>query len=164
MSRILITGNAGSGKTTLARKVAASLNAPFHSMDKIVWQEKWVKSSPLEISRGTQELISQHNWVIDGVSNEVMAAADSVVFLDVPRRLSYLRVLKRNHKYLFHSRPDLPPHCPEVLIVPRLVKMIWHFPRRVRPRILRAKKERPNSFVHIRSNKELETYLQDLTP
>ncbi len=162
MSRILVTGNAGSGKSTLARKIASSHNLPFYSLDKIVWKEKWQKASTNDILQKTNELISNDSWVIDGVSYEVMAAADLVIFLDVPRRTSYWRTTKRNYRYLFRSRPELPPHCPEIFIIPKLIKIIWNFPRKVRPRILDAKTQRNESFVHITSNKELAEYLNSL--
>lgn len=162
MSKILITGNAGSGKSTLARKVAKLTNTPFYSMDRIVWQENWVQTPSEEVLNQTMQLIGYKDWVIDGVSYEVMEAADTIVFLDVPRQVSYWRALKRNYKYLFNSRPELPPHCPEILIIPTLIRIIWHFPTRVRPNILLAKNARGDKFVHITSKHELETYLQSL--
>ncbi|MDH4385007.1 MAG: hypothetical protein QE280_06155, partial [Caulobacter sp.] len=83
-------------------------------------------------------LISKPDWVIEGVSSTVIEAAEVVVFLDVNRRTAFWRCAKRNWRYLFHSRPGLPDHCPEVLIVPRLVQIIWRFPANVRPAILSA--------------------------
>ncbi len=162
MTKILVTGNAGSGKSTLARKIARSQNIPFFSLDKIVWKEKWQKAPSDEILQKTNVLIKKDNWVIDGVSYEVMAAADQVIFLDVPRKVSYWRTTKRNYKYLFRSRPDLPPHCPEILIIPKLIKIIWRFPVRVKPKILQEKERRSDSFVHITSKAELRKFLESL--
>lgn len=159
MSKILVTGNAGSGKSTLARKIAISNGLPLFSMDKIVWQERWKKPSADDILRKTNELIEKDSWVIDGVSFEVMAAADLVIFLDFPRRVSFWRTTKRNYKYLFRSRPELPPHCPEILIIPKLVKIIWNFPARVKPKLLERKMLQNESFIHITSNEELKEYL-----
>jgi adenylate kinase family enzyme len=139
MARILITGNAGSGKTTLARNIASRLDYPVHSLDKIVWQPKWRKTPESEKSQQLDELINQsEHWVIDGVSRKVMDAADTIIFLDVSRWRCLLRCAKRNVHYLFRSRPDLPDRCPEILIVPQLLRIIWGFKNNVRPAILNA--------------------------
>lgn len=136
MKRILVTGNAGSGKSTLAKRIADRLCLPRHSLDGIVWQAKWKKTPQAEREERIQNLVLKDAWVIDGVSSHVQAVADVVIFLDVPRRVSFWRVTKRNWEFLFRSRPELPPGCSEVLIIPTLIKIIWHFPKRIRPRIL----------------------------
>jgi len=162
MKRVLVTGNAGAGKSTLGKRLADILNVPFHGMDQIVWKANWQKATKEEQQQKVAQLVAWESWVIDGVSYEVMAAADTVIFLDVPRRICFWRAAKRNRKYLFKSRPDLPADCPEVLIIPQLIKIIWRFPKRVRPNILAEKDRRGNDFIHIRSKKDVEDYLLSL--
>jgi adenylate kinase family enzyme len=162
MKRVLVTGNAGSGKSTLGKKVSNALGLPYFGMDQIVWKENWKKTSKEEEKQKVAELIAQEAWVIDGVSYEVMAAADVVIFLDIPRKICFWRAAKRNKRYLFQSRPELPANCPEILIIPQLIKIIWRFPKRVRPKILAEKERRTNDFIHIRSNAELDKYLFSL--
>jgi adenylate kinase family enzyme len=138
MARIFITGNAGSGKTTLARQMGEALGIPVFGLDSIVWLPGWKKASSAVRETQVAELISKPDWVIEGVSSTVIEAAEVVVFLDVNRRTAFWRCAKRNWRYLFQSRPGLPDHCPEVLIAPRLVQIIWRFPANVRPAILSA--------------------------
>jgi len=161
MKRILVTGNAGSGKSTLARQIAAQLNVPCFSLDRVVWQSGWKKTRQDEKTRLIQELIQPDSWVIDGVSSEVQAAADTVIFLDVERKVCFWRVCKRNWRYLFRSRPGLPAGCPEILIVPTLFKIIWNFPKRIRPRILAQCDQAGASqtFFHLRTNADVEGFL-----
>ena len=164
MNRILVTGNAGSGKSTLARKIAVQLGLPYHSLDRIVWQSGWKKTPKDDRDRQVRALTDQEQWVIDGVSYAVQEAADTVIFLDVPRRVSFRRALKRNWRYAFHSRPELPPGCPEILIVPTLCRIIWNFPRAIRPGILeRMEKARTvqHSF-HVTSGGDLARLLPTL--
>jgi adenylate kinase family enzyme len=150
VARVMVTGNAGSGKTTLASSLATSLDLPFHSLDALVWRERWQKPSQHEKDEQIAALVTADKWVIDGVSDHVMQAADVVVFLDVPRRVSAWRVARRNVRYLFKSRPGLPPRCPEILVIPKLTRLIWRFPSRVRPRILRERERRADdTFVQV---------------
>jgi adenylate kinase family enzyme len=162
MTRIFITGNAGSGKTTLAKHVGKLLDLPVFGLDEIVWQPGWRKSSDDWRTEKIAELVSRQAWVIEGVSITVMKAADFVIFLDVDRRTSFVRCARRNWRYLFRSRPGLPENCPEILIIPKLIKIIWNFPARVRPGILAALAERTDTSWSVRKPTDLEVAFQAL--
>lgn len=141
--RIHITGNAGAGKTTLALLIGHRKNLPVYHLDQIVWQPGWKKTEPEKRALLEEELISKPSWVIDGVSHDVRRAADMTIFLDVPRGICMARCFRRNLPYLFKSRPELPDNCPEFLIVPQLLKIIWRFPNLVKPIILQEMDEDP---------------------
>lgn len=162
-TRVLVTGNAGAGKTTFASSLADALNVPCHSLDGVVWQERWQKTPQNEKDMQIEALIATEAWVIDGVSDRVLQAADVVVFLDVPRPVSAWRAMRRNVRYLFKSRPGLPRRCPEVLVIPKLARLIWRFPLHVRPRILREMHRRPSgTFVHVVWPQSGDRLLDDL--
>jgi adenylate kinase family enzyme len=150
VSRVMVTGNAGSGKTTLASSLAESLDLPCHCLDALVWRERWQKAPERERDEQIATLVAADKWLIDGVDDHVMQAAEVVVFLDVPRWVSACRVARRNVRYLFKSRPGLPPRCPEVLVIPKLARLIWRFPSHVRPKILREQERRADDmFVQV---------------
>src|SRR5579884_1511206 len=135
--RILVTGNAGAGKTTMADALGQALGLPVHGLDRVVWQPGWQKTAPAQRRRALEQLIaSSDEWIIEGVSQIVMEAADTIIFLDVPRHVCLWRCAKRNRHYLFRSRPDLPERCPEILIIRELLSIIWNFPAQVRPSIV----------------------------
>lgn len=162
MRRIHITGNAGSGKTTLAAQLGAQLDLPVFSLDPIVWQTGWKKSAPEWRAEKEAELIARPAWIIEGVSSRVRAAADTMIFLDVPRTVSYVRCIKRNLPYLFRSRPGLPEGCPEILIIPRLIKIIWRFPTAMRPQILADASNQHSDFLHLRASFETSDIVERL--
>ncbi len=162
MSRIHITGNAGSGKSTLADALGASLGLPVRGLDEIVWSPGWKKTRIEQREALERALISEPDWVIEGVSQTVRKAADVVIFLDVARPTSYWRCAKRNWRYLFRSRPGLPAHCPEILIIPRLVRLIWNFPRIVRPQILSDMRASDARCFHVSNTTELSAALSEL--
>ena len=162
--KIHVTGNAGAGKTTFAHKLGHELGLQVFGLDKVVWQAGWLKSPPELKAAKLQSLISQDHWIIEGVSDRVRAAADIVIFLDVNRAASYWRCTRRNWPYLFKSRPELPGNCPEILIIPRLIKIIWRFPNHVRPKILADMTRRPQSSFRITNDQDLRALRQHLNP
>ncbi|MEL6829251.1 MAG: AAA family ATPase [Pseudomonadota bacterium] len=162
MVKLHITGNAGSGKTTLARKLGEALALPVHGLDQIVWAPGWEKVPKDVVAERVGALVAEPAWVIEGVSYQVVEAADIVVFLDVPRRISFVRCAKRNWRYLFRSRPGLPENCPELLIVPKLVEIIWKFKANVRPPLLSKTEAFGERGFVVRSDSDLAPLYQHL--
>jgi adenylate kinase family enzyme len=145
-----VTGNAGAGKTTLARKIGAELDLPVFGLDHVVWQPGWKKTDAAVRDRLENELIARPVWVIEGVSDLIRGAADITIFLDLPHHLCFWRALMRSVRFLFTGRPELPPNCPEYEILPRLLQITWRFQRRVRPKILKDMARGAN-FIHVKN-------------
>jgi adenylate kinase family enzyme len=154
-----VTGNSGSGKSTVGAQLAAALDLPLHGLDRIVWQPGWVKTPVAERRALMADLVAPEAWLIEGVDDQAREHADLLVLLDVPRHVCACRVLRRALPYLRRSRPGLPEDCPELRILPRLMKLIWRtFPTSTLPRILAAGERHPR-FVHIRNGRELAALL-----
>ncbi len=134
--RILVTGNAGSGKTFVSNHLHSITGIQRYCLDSIVWKSGWNLTPSEEKKEKIKKIIKKKEWIIDGVSLDVQKAADTTIFLDCPRTVSYFRTLKRNIPYMFKSRPDLPQGCPEIKIIPQLISIIWNFPNNVKPLIL----------------------------
>jgi adenylate kinase family enzyme len=160
MVKIFITGNAGSGKTTLAHRLGSDLKVPVHSLDEVVWRPGWRKTPADERDLAIARLVANPRWVIEGVSPAVLACADMVIFLDVTRRRCIVRCARRNWRYLFSSRPGLPDDCPEIKIIGRLLQIIWRFPRRVRPGILASIEERPGQAFIATTDQQADEVLE----
>ncbi len=162
MQRIYVTGNSGAGKTRLATALSAHLDLPYRSLERVIWQPGWRRTPDAERLEQEQAIAGGERWVVDGVSDTVMGAADTIVFLDVSRPRCYWQAFQRNLPYLFRSRPEFPERCPEILIVPTLLKGIWDFPMHVRPRILEACRSPGKQVIHIRRGGDLSRFLSSL--
>jgi adenylate kinase family enzyme len=144
MKRILIVGSSGSGKSTLARGLGATLELPVIHLDRHFWHPGWVETPKEEWKTIVHHLVQRECWIIDGNYRQTLdirlAAADTVVFLDLPRWLCTWRALKRRIQYRNRPRPDMAIGCKEPLIDPELfqfLRHIWDYPLRARPHISR---------------------------
>lgn len=74
--RLLIFGNSGSGKTTMAREVAASERIPHLDLDSLAWGEG-LRRRPFEESAAELErFIQAHpDWIIEGCYGDLIALA-----------------------------------------------------------------------------------------
>jgi adenylate kinase family enzyme len=94
-----VVGNSGSGKSTLARKLAATLGIPYLELDSVFHQPGWQPLPPEEFIQVVAALADEDSWVIDGnysvVRPVVWARADTVVWLDLPRRTVMRQVIWR---------------------------------------------------------------------
>ena len=86
--RILVTGMAGSGKSTFSRALAARTGLPVVTLDFHFWRPGWVAPSEDEWREQQRRLLAGDAWIVDGNYHETLALrlerADIVVFLDLP--------------------------------------------------------------------------------
>jgi adenylate kinase family enzyme len=97
-----VVGNAGSGKSTVARALAARLGVPWVELDAIYHQADWQPLAAAEFRARVTAAIAADGWVVDGnyssVRDLVWARADTVVWLDPPRRTVMRRIVWRTLK------------------------------------------------------------------
>jgi adenylate kinase family enzyme len=159
--KINVTGSAGAGKTTYAKRFAEALDLPVFHLDSVVWQPGWKKTPAAPRAELELAMTRQPGWVIDGVSDHVRQQADLIVVLDVPRLRCLRQALRRNLPYLFRSRPGLPEKCPEILILPKLVRMIMSYPQTLKPMLFEAAAQSTN-YVLLKNRSDYQAILATL--
>ena len=101
MKRVVVIASASaSGKTTLAHELARRLNVACHELDALNHGPGWTEATPEELRGAVEPLVAGERWVIDGsyrgkLGDLVLAAEDTVVWLDLPRRTWLPRLLRR---------------------------------------------------------------------
>jgi adenylate kinase family enzyme len=97
--RVSVVGSPGSGKTTLGRQLAACLDAQFIELDSIFHQPDWAELPVEDFREQVSSRLEAAPWVVDGnysaVQDLVWKHADTVVWLDLPRRVVVRRVVLR---------------------------------------------------------------------
>jgi len=102
MERVTIVGGSGSGKSTLAAALADRLDARPIDLDALFHQENWKPTPTPEFRAKVAEALDTASWVVAGNYSVVMdltqGAADTIVWLDLPRWLVTWRVIKRSFR------------------------------------------------------------------
>ena len=167
MKRIALIGPGGAGKSTLARQIGEKTGLPVIHLDSLYWHEGWTET-PKDVWKQTvQDLARREAWVMDGNYGGTMdirlAAADVIVFLDLPPALCLLRVLRRQIRYRDRSRPDMALGCPEKLD-PTFLKWIWNYRRDRRPEILERMRRHGEGkmLCHLTSAAQVRRFLSQI--
>lgn len=168
--RILVYGVTGSGKTTLAARIAEATGIPWTSVDDLTWERGWVQVPEAEQRRRIGEVVAGPGWVLDTAYGTwldlPLSRVELVVALDYPRWVSLQRLLRRTLARAVDRRTICNGNTETWrVILSRDSIIIWHFRSfaRKRARIRRwvADPSRP-PVVHLRSPRHTEQWLAGL--
>jgi adenylate kinase family enzyme len=117
MKRVAVFGNAGGGKSTLARHLAGITGLPLHSVDTIKYKPGGNEVPYDEYRRIHSELLRGEEWIIDGFGGvpsawERFSMADTLIYVDLPLFKHYAWVTKRFVKGLVVTPEGWPENSP----------------------------------------------------
>ena len=104
-----MVGGPGSGKTTYARALAAELGVAHHDLDRVAYAppdgvpdapfRRWTRVPDQQRRERAAVIAGTDGWVADGLyagwTEPLRDAADRIVWLDPPARVTTWRVLRR---------------------------------------------------------------------
>jgi adenylate kinase family enzyme len=168
MQRIAVIGCGGSGKSTLACQLGAILGIEVIHLDTLYWRPGWVEPPKDEWRRRVEELVRRETWILDGNYGGTLeirlAAADTILFLDLPRTVCLWRAIRRRFQYHGKPRVDRAPGCAEQIDWPFL-KWIWDFQSSRRPAMLERLERyaEGRKIIILRSSAEVRRFLDEVT-
>lgn len=142
MTRIAIIGNAGGGKSTLARRLGARLGVPVYQVDLLQWLPGWVYAPAGVIAAAHDYWLAQPAWIIDGWGSwpalaERFERADTIILVDFPLATHYWWAIKRQVRSVVRPGGDWPPPgCAALPVTGRLLSLMWRIHTQMRPRLL----------------------------
>lgn len=131
-------GCGGSGKTYLANQVAAMLDLPLTHLDGVYYDAEWNQLPQEDFADRQRELVARPRWLIEGNYASTLpirlAAADTVIFLDLPAIACLLGIVQRRWRWRGGQHTDDGVFD---RITVSFVRYIWCYRRTMRPKVRR---------------------------
>lgn len=166
MKRVAVIGSPGTGKTTFVKKLALKTGLPIIHLDFYYHQKQfdYRTNQPAWIKKVT-ELSKQDKWIMDGNYNSSFEVrfkrADTIIFLDLPRRIAFYGVIKRRIQYHGKLRDDMPSDWKEKANW-EFLKYVWKFNGEHRDIILSSIDNTKGKKVVVFNNrKQLNSYVSN---
>lgn len=169
LRRVMIVGSSGTGKSTVARAIGDRLGLPVIHLDAEYWRPGWVEPEGADFERRVGEIAARDRWVIDGQYSRTWSLraerADMIVWLDLPRRIYFWRVLKRTVLGYGRVRADIGSGCPE-RFDPAFLKYVWNYPRRSRDALYKriTGEQARCRVVILKSQRAIDEFVAGLSP
>jgi adenylate kinase family enzyme len=166
VKRVAVFGNAGGGKSTLARQLAEFTGLPLYPLDMIQFRAGGAKVQHDEYLKVHTELLGRDEWIIDGFGCVKsawarFAVADTLVYIDLPLPTHFVWVTKRFFKGLFVTPEGWPEGSPMLSSTLDSYRVLWLCHRDLTPkyRALVAETRRHKRVHHLTSAKQIGIFL-----
>ena len=166
MKRVAVFGNAGGGKSTLARRLADATRLPLFALDTIQFRQGGGKVPHEEYLKAHAELLRRDELIIDGFGCvdsawERFARADTLVYVDLPLATHHWLVTKRLIKGLLATPEGWPDGSPMWRSTMNSYKVLWLCHRGLTPRYrqLVADTAAAKRVHHLKSPADVKAFL-----
>ena len=172
--RISVVGLSGSGKTTVARRLARLVDAPHVELDAVHWVHPgWVEPSEEEFHAAVGGALAGDAWVVEGNYRSARAVywsrVEMLVWLDLPLWVTTWRALWRSLRRVGSNEPlwgtqrESFRHSVLSLESPWIWNLRVHRQRRRQFTHLAAELERRGGqAMRLRSQREVDNWLEQL--
>lgn len=170
MRKVAIFGNAGGGKSTIARRLAELTGLPLYPVDMMQFRavpgDVPSEVPHAEYLRTHSLLLTGDAWIIDGYGCrmsawERFAAADTLIYIDLPLATHFLWVTKRLLKGIFVTTEGWPAGSPILKSSIRSYRVLWACHRHLTPKYREFVSEarRHKRVHHLRSRDDISAFL-----
>ncbi|MBX3579315.1 MAG: hypothetical protein KF723_19105 [Rhizobiaceae bacterium] len=167
MRRVAVFGNAGGGKSTLARRLAQLTGLPLYAVDRMQYRDGGAEVPEHEFLTAHAELLARDAWIIDGFGSidttwARFAQADTLVHVDLPLIVHAWWVTKRLLKGLFVAPEGWPKGSPILRSSLNSYAVLWPCHRALTPRYrqLVAQAAASKRVHHLRSAGDIRALLE----
>ncbi len=169
MKRVAVFGNAGGGKSTLAKRLAELTRLPLYALDMIQYRAGGAKIPHEEYLKAHADLLRRGEWIIDGFGCvpsawERFSQADTLIYVDLPLATHTWWVTKRLIKGSFATPEGWPDNSPMWSSTMDSYRVIWRCHRGLTPayRRLVADAAASKRVHHVKSPAEMRGFLDEV--
>jgi adenylate kinase family enzyme len=169
MKKVAVFGNAGGGKSTLSKRLAAITGLPLYALDKIKYQAGGVAVPDEDYKRAHQKILLTDRWLIDGFGCMEtlwlrLDEADSLVFVDLPLHVHFWRVTKRLITGYFKPPESWPEKSPIFKSSMNSYRVLWPCYKYLTPKYREYIEQAQNTkrVYHLRSTEQIAQFLASI--
>jgi adenylate kinase family enzyme len=171
MRKVAVFGNAGAGKSTLARRLAEVTGLSLYPVDTIKFRAGGSEVPHEEYLKRHADLLNRDQWIIEGFgwvtsAWERFSAADTLVYIDLPLLTHFRWVTNRLVKDLFLNPEGRPEDSPIWSGTLAGYRVLWLCHRRLTPRYRQLVADASSSkrVHHLKSAAEMTGFQSDRDP
>lgn len=109
LSRTVIIGTSCAGKSTLAKKLSQTLDAPHIELDALHWLPDWVERPDEELHALAEQALRTDRWIVDGnyrqLRSLVWPRAMAIVWLNYSFATVFSRAVRRTLRRSLRREP-----------------------------------------------------------
>jgi hypothetical protein len=170
MERIAVIGNAGGGKSVLARRLGAKLNLPCIEIDALLWRSGWRLSSDYDTDHAQH--IARDYWIIDGLGSRAsiparLSRATDIILVDMELWVHFWLAARRQLAWELGQRDYPPGGFGEIPPLDRLFRTIWEVDSEWMPemrRLVDTEAQNGKKVYRIGSVEGLDGFVDALAP
>src|SRR5690349_21496399 len=167
MNRVMLIGNGGGGKTTLAYQIAKQYRLPLTEIDTLQFQPGWVRTPEPALRAAIQAAHRAERWLIDGFGpwdliEERARLADTIIFVDHPIWVHFWWACERQiAAALGGQRVGGPPDCDLRDVTKQMFETLWWVHEHLRPSLVALVEmyQATKTVVWIHSPEELDRFI-----
>lgn len=170
-ARIVIIGNAGGGKSTLARAMAARRDLPLVEVDRLLWQPDWSETSDADYETQHAPLIAGDRWMLEGLGKlktirDRMLRATWIILIDMPIWMHFWLAAERQIAWAKGELEHPPAGIDTMITTHDMFETLWETEQDMMPTIRANVDEAEASGIkvtRIASVDELDAFTEAMT-
>ena len=163
--KIHIIGGSGTGKTYLANLLSIKYNIPHYDLDDLFWDNSanqyGVKMPIGKRNEMLNRVLQNEDWIVEGVYDSWLTdsfeKADTIIVLDIPKRVYKYRIIRR-----FIKRKIGIEHSKKVTINSLITLLKWtdKFQKENLPQIHIALSNYTGKTIVLHSKHEVNNFVK----